>query len=113
MYFSRFTLGAERFVGEFHRRACGEHRVADNQRFTIDARRRHILDMDEKFCLVDIFSISRDESVFGVVEHVVHALMERQSGAENRSENDRLTDGVACGCAQTSGGRLLVVANVF
>ena len=77
------AFGHQRLIGQFHRRAGGEHRVNNNQRLVIKARTGDILNVNHKVIgLGEVFPVSRHKGVLSTVKAIQEALVERQTGTQ-------------------------------
>ena len=86
----RGSLGKERLHTHLHADTGGKHRVSDDERLAGKVWSSQILDMNPHLgmLLVGIFTIGTHESISGVVEDIEETLMERQTGTEDRTDDN-------------------------
>ena len=96
------ALGQQSLVAHLHRAARGKHGVYDEQRGVVEVGCGKIFYMYAHLgvSLVLILAERRHEGVAGVVEDVKEPLVERQAGAEDRSEHQLVGGHAHAGCAQ-------------
>lgn len=82
------AVGKEGLVAQLHRAARGQHGVGYDERLAVDRGRGEVFHVYAHFCVavVLVFAVRAYEGVAGVVKHVQEAVVERQSGTENRSQ---------------------------
>ena len=84
------ALGKECLVAQFHTASCRQHRGSYNNVLSLNAWRRKILYMHTHpmTLLVCLFTISRNESVAGMIENIKKSIMERKTCTENCGEHN-------------------------
>ena len=98
----RTAFGAESLIAQFHASAGSKHRVGDDECLTRQVGRSHVFNADAHILtfLVAIITIGRDKGVASLIENIEKTLVERQSGSENGSYDNRIVRRVAIGHSQ-------------
>ena len=91
MYVRRRSLGQQGFICIFHRSTRSKHRIGKNQCFSIQFWRSDVFDMNVEMIFIDVFAVSRYESILGMVEIIDESSVERkpctQNGRNNRTDS--------------------------
>ena len=97
-----------------HRASGGEHRVGNHQHLSLDARACQIFGANHEIVgAFNVFAISRNKGIFGIVEKAEEALVKRQSGAENGAQHHLIGDGASGRHSQRCGGLAVGIFQAF
>ena len=87
MYVRRRSLGQQGFICIFHRSTRSKHRIGKNQCFSIQFWRSDVFDMNVEMIFIDVFAVSRYESILGMVEIIDESSVERKPCTQNGRNN--------------------------
>ena len=81
----RLAFGQQSLVSQLHGATCGQHRIDQQQRLSLQARRGNVFDMDVEMlvCWVGILAESGNERIARPVETIEEPLVERKAGSRD------------------------------